>query len=195
MLYLNQLDYPDIPYDHNVENGGVPEERRRISTSGCGICSACMIVEHLTTKELSLEECVQLSYRSGANRKIGTRMEHLGPLVAELYGLSFTMTNDVNVLLAHLRDGGEAAVNVGGDHDDHIGLFSKGGHYIVAVSYDGKEVCILDPSYKEGKYNEEGRKGKVRVDEPFAYCSAEDLNADVQNKEIPYFLFKRKAVK
>ena len=192
MLYLNQLDYPDIPYCHNMDHGGVPEERRKISTSGCGICSACMIVEHLTTKTLSIEECVELSYRSGANRQIGTRMEHLGPLVAQLYGLSFEMTNDIDVLLAHLQKGGEAAVNVGGDHDDHNGLFSKGGHYIVAVSYDGQEVCILDPSYKEGKYEEEGRKGKVRVDAPFAYCSAENLDADVQNKAIRYFLFKRK---
>lgn len=192
MLYLNQLDYPDIPYNHNVDNGGVPEERRRISTSGCGLCSACMIVEHLTPHALTLEECVQLSERSGANRQIGTRMEHLGPLLAELYGLEFSMTEDVDILLEHLRRGGEAAVNVGGDHDDHIGLFSHKGHYIVAVCCDGEDVCILDPSYKEGKYEEEGRKGKVRVSYPFVYCTASDLDADVKNKKIPYFLFKRK---
>ena len=192
MLYLNQLDYRNVPYYHNIDNGGVPEERRWISTSGCGICSACMIVEHLTARTLPLEECVRLSERSGANRQIGTRMQYLGPMIAELYGLEYSSTTDIHVLLEHLQKGGEAAVNVGGDHDDHIGLFSKGGHYIVAVSYDGEEVCILDPSYKVGKYEEEGRKGKVRVDYPFVYCSAEDLDADVKNKPIPYFLFKRK---
>ena len=102
------------------------------------------------------------------------------------------MTNDVNKLIAHLQAGGEAAVNVGGDHDDHIGLFSHKGHYIVAVSTDGAEFCILDPSYVVGKYEEEGRKGKVRVNYPFAYCSVADLMADVQNREIPFYLFKRK---
>lgn len=192
MLYLNQRDYRNVPYYHNVGNGGVPEERRWISTSGCGICSACMIVEHLTTRTLSLEECIKLSERSGANRNVGTRMLHLGPLVAEIYGLDFEMTNDVNKLIAHLQAGGEAAVNVGGDHDDHIGLFSHKGHYIVAVSTDGAEFCILDPSYVVGKYEEEGRKGKVRVNYPFAYCSVADLVADVQNREIPFFLFRRK---
>lgn len=192
MLYLNQNDYRNVPYYHNVANGGVPEERRWIATSGCGICSTCMIVEHLTTKPLPLEECIKLSERSGANREIGTRMRLLGPLVAEIYDLDFEMTNDIDKLIAHLQAGGEAAVNVGGDHDDHVGLFSHKGHYIVAVSTDGKEVCILDPSYTVGKYEEEGRKGKVRVNYPFAYCSVADLAADVQNREIPFYLFKRK---
>lgn len=192
MLYLNQNDYRTVPYYHNVANGGVPEERRWIATSGCGICSACMIVEHLTTKPLPLEECIKLSERSGANREIGTRMRLLGPLVAEIYDLDFEMTNDIDKLIAHLQAGGEAAVNVGGDHDDYVGLFSHKGHYIVAVSTDGKEVCILDPSYTVGKYEEEGRKGKVRVNYPFAYCSVADLAADVQNREIPFYLFKRK---
>ena len=192
MLYLNQLDYRNVPYYHNMAHGGVPENRRWISTSGCGICSACMIVEHLTARTLPLEECIKLSERSEANREIGTRMHLLGPLVAELYHLEYSTTKDVNELLEHLRNGGEAIVNVGGDHDDYIGLFSKGGHYIVAVSYDGEEVCILDPSYKVGKYEEEGRQGKVRVSYPFAYCSPENLDADVKNKEIPYYLFKRK---
>lgn len=195
MLYLNQLDYRDVPYHHNVANGGVPEKRRWISTSGCGICSACMIVEHLTARTLPLEECVKLSERSGANKEIGTRMKLLGPFIAELYDLEYSTTKDPKELIAHLQAGGEAAVNVGGDHDDHIGLFSHGGHYIVAVAYDGEKVCILDPSYKVGKYEEEGRKGKVHVNYPFAYCSIEDLDADVQNREIPYYLFKRKTGK
>lgn len=195
MLYLNQLDYRDVPYHHNVANGGVPEKRRWISTSGCGICSACMIVEHLTARTLPLEECIKLSERSGANREVGTRMRLLGPLLAELYDLEYAATNDVDLLIAHLQKGGEAAINVGGDHDDHIGLFSHVGHYIVAVSCDGEEFCILDPSYKVGKFEEEGRKGKVRVKYPFAYCAIEDLVADVQNRETPFYLFKRKTGK
>ena len=36
-----------------------------------------------------------------------------------------------------------------------ISLFASGtGHYILLVSTDGKDICILDPSYKEGKYEE-----------------------------------------
>ena len=50
---------------------------------------------------------------------------------------------------------------------DMCGLFTHGGHYITILSTDGKDACILDPSYKEGKYEEEGRQGKAEVHEPF----------------------------
>ncbi|MBE6883449.1 MAG: hypothetical protein E7487_02460 [Ruminococcaceae bacterium] len=192
MLYINQLDNRHIRYEHNVENGGVPEERRNVATSGCGLCCMCMVVDHLTTQQLTLAECVQLSYQTGANRMVGTRMFLLGPAAAERYGLEYHATGDITKMLEHLRDGGEAIINVGGDHDDHIGLYSHSGHYILALSYDGSELCILDPSYRENKYEEEGRKGKVRVSFPFTYCVPEDIAADTQNREIPYYLFKRK---
>ena len=45
MLYVNQLEYRDIPYQHNMAHGGAPEDRRNVATSGCGLCSACMIVD------------------------------------------------------------------------------------------------------------------------------------------------------
>lgn len=48
MLYLNQLDHRGVPYRHNVKNGGVPPERQNVATSGCGLCSMCMIVDQLT---------------------------------------------------------------------------------------------------------------------------------------------------
>ena len=86
-------------------------------------------------------------------------------------------------------------MNVGGDHDDHIGLFSHKGHYIVAIAATNEALCIPDPSYEVGKYEEDGRSGKVRVEYPFAYCAAEDLDADVKNRELPYHLFKRKSGK
>jgi hypothetical protein len=35
--YWNQLDYPEIPYGDGT-----------VASSGCGLCSACMVVENLT---------------------------------------------------------------------------------------------------------------------------------------------------
>lgn len=192
MLYLNQLLYRHITYEHNIDRGGASPDHRNVATSGCGLCCACMAVEHLTAQTLSLEDCVQLSYASGANRKIGTRMEHLGPALAERFGLCYRATDRLDELLSHLQNGGEAAINVGGDHDDHIGLFSNVGHYVLAVAYDGESVCILDPAYEPGRYEKEGRRGKVRVSEPFAYCSPEDLKLDTLNRENPFHLFIRK---
>ena len=192
MLYLNQLDYRHIHYEHNVENGGVPQERRNVATSGCGLCSACMVVDHLTAHHLSLDECIRLSYSTGANRHVGTRMMLLGPAVAEKFGLHFETTADISKMLDCLQKGGRAIINVGGSHDDYVGLYSKGGHYILGVSFDGKELCILDPSYKEAKYEVEPHFGKVRVDYPFTYCAPQTIVDDTQNRETPYYLFWRK---
>ena len=192
MLYLNQLDYPHVRYEHNVEHGGVPIERQKVSTSGCGLCSVCMVVDHLTTHHLSIEDCVQLSYEAKANIIVGTRMCFLGPLAAEKFGMDFRASSDINEVLAHLQAGGEVVINVGGSHDDYVGLYSKGGHYIVAIAYDGKELCILDPSYKENKYEIEPHKGKIRVDYPFTYCDPQVIMDDTQNRETPFYLFSRK---
>ena len=87
-----------------------------------------------------------------------------------------------------------AIVNVGGDHDDHIGLFSHGGHYIAAISVepDGR-IAILDPSYKEDKFDEDGRMGKVEMKNGvIALCAPEVLAADCTNRSTPYNLFWRK---
>lgn len=192
MLYLNQRDYRHIHYEHNVDNGGVPEERRNIATSGCGICSACMMIDHLTTHHLSIDECIRIVYEVKANPIAGCRMAILGPALAEKFNLDFQVGNSMEDVLACLQQGGRVIINVGGDHDDYVGLYAYAGHYILAVAYDGEELCILDPSYKEGKYEIEPHKGKVRVDYPFAYCRPEHIIADTQNRATPYYLFKRK---
>ena len=192
MLYLNQLDYRHIHYEHNINNGGVPQERRNIATSGCGICCACMMVEHLTPHQLSLDEAIRINYSAGANCLIGTRMHLMGPAVADKFNLKYQASTDIEEVKQCLQAGCRVIINVGGDHDDYVGLYSHGGHYILAIAYDGKELCILDPSYKDGKYHITPHEGKVRVDYPFTYCDPQCIVDDTQNKETPYYLFWRK---
>lgn len=31
MKYINQLEHRDIPYEHNLDHGGVPEEKRNVA--------------------------------------------------------------------------------------------------------------------------------------------------------------------
>lgn len=193
MLFLCQLDYRHIPYNHNAAHGGAPEDRRNVATSGCGLCSLCMIVDQLTTKTLELTDCVRLSEENGANHGFGTDLRILGPIVADMYDLRMETTNSLDELAAHLRRGGRAVANVGGDHDDHIGLFAYCGHYIVILSVDDDGTfCILDPDYSEGKFDREGRRGKLRIDAPFLYCKPGDLAADVENRDPGFYLFSRK---
>lgn len=193
MLYINQLEHPHIRYEHNVDNGGVPSERQRVSTSGCGLCSLCMVVEHLTMHTLSIEDCVQLSYDSHANGNVGTDMEFLGPAAAEKFGLQCERTRDTELLIQWLQAGGEAVINVGGDDENGNGVFTHHGHYIVAVSYENGEFCLLDPSYSEKKFVDNGNAHKVRVNAPFIYCSRQVLEEEACGKrDLPLYLFKRK---
>ena len=192
MIYLNQLEYPEMKYNHNMDEGGAPEGWDNVKAAGCGLCSICMVVDQLTTKALELADCVRISEENGANRKLGTNMQILGPVVAGMYGLNYSNTNDPEAVRACLQNGGRVIANVGGDREGYVGLFSHIGHYIVLVSIDGEEVCVLDPSRKEGKFEEEGREGKVRLGDPFVYCALEHLIKDCDNRDPGFHLFTRK---
>lgn len=190
MLYINQRDYPDMPFPNNVE-GGYPAEKQNIAKAGCGICSLCMVVDHLTTKELSLPECIGMAVVNKANLQAGTSMVKVAPAVAEKFGLRLSYTSDKEEMLACLRKGGRVIVNVANRPDDTPGLFTKGGHYMVLIAADGERVCFLDPNYGPN-YNEGELKEKVDSSRaPLLYCDADLLEHETENRKIKYYLFER----
>lgn len=193
MLYINQNDYPHIPYPTNLDEPESPScLEGTVASSGCGLCSLMMIVDRLTVSSLTLEDALRLSHESNADRKVGTNLKILGPVIAQKYGLCFTTTSDMERLLSHLQNGGAAIANVGGDHDDHIGVFSDVGHYITVLSYSDGELLILDPAYRLGKYTSPGREGKIRENGVFLYTSPEILLSDTENREPRFYLFSAK---
>lgn len=192
MFYINQLNYPHVPYNHNMAHGGPPEGRTSVKTSGCGLCCACMVVAHQTGKILPIAEFVKLSEENLANQELGTDMKVLGPVLAKLFDLEYVQSSDKEELIAWLKAGGEAIIHAQGDKDGSIGLFSNRGHYILATAMVGDEVQIMDPSDKDGKYEVEGRKGKVRVDTPFIYTSPELVQEACYDDRIHFHMFKKK---
>ena len=190
MRYFNQLEYGHIPYQHNMANGGAPEESRNVATTGCGLCSACMVVDALTDKTLSVEECVRLSEDNAANLSLGTDMTVLGPIVAEKFGLEYSNTESLEEAIDHLKNGGKIISHVGHE-GDLPGLFTMRAHYITLISTDGEDICILDPSYKEGKFDIPERIGKVNdKNAPYLYCNKDVLHNETKGHR--YHLFKRK---
>lgn len=192
MLYLNQLEYPQIVYNHNMAHGGPPEGRTSVRTSGCGLCCACMVVDHLAGKELPIEDCVKLSEENGANLDLGTDMRVLAPIVAEKYDLAYAESQDKDEMLAWLKAGGEAIAWTAGDHDSKIGLFSNRGHYILLTAVVDDWVQIMDPSYKEGKFAVAGRVERVRVETPFVYAMPDDVQEECRKDRPKYYMFKKK---
>ena len=198
MKYINQLDYPHMLYVTGIELTGERKERGKtttVKTSGCGLCTAVMVADRLIPNcEFSLTDAIELSYEAKANCGLGTRYPRFAPLFAERLGLKLETSTDIEDVRRCLQTGGAAAILVDGDHEGYTGVFSHGPHYIAAIGVesDGR-FAILDPSYKPGKYDEEGRQGKVeRKYDVVALCHAEVLAEDAIGNLIPYFLFWRK---
>ena len=193
MKYINQLLYENVPYPTDAKNPDSPMLGGSIKRAGCGLCCLCMVVDCLTTQSLPLEECRDLALMHKANLDPGTDLKVLSPVIAQKYSLKYSSTNDSQEMIHCLQNGGCAIANVGGDRDDgnYIGVFSHGGHYITVISANEAELCILDPSLKDGKFEEDGRKGKVRVEGDFVYCDLKVLEQDTDNRSPSYYLFTR----
>ena len=195
MLYLNQLEYPHIPYITHTKHEHIIDKVYSVARSGCGLCCLCMAVDALTTKTLPIEECVRLSEECGANYGAGTDLSMLSPIVAQRYGLDYRTTDDPDEMLVCLQAGGFVIVHVECYPEDEVGLFTKTAHYMSVVSTDGTQVCILDPAYTPEKYHLEGREGKVNdQNAPYLYSHKDTLHAHTtwKNPKYPkYHLFTR----
>ena len=184
MKYINQLEYPHWLYVTKTEEED-PARRESGKTttvkgSGCGLCSAVMVADRLIPEcDFDLADAIYSRF---------------APAFAEKMAFDLERTDDPDRLLFCLRTGGAAVINVGGDREGHIGVFSHGGHYIVAIGEerDGR-IAILDPSYKEGKFEEEGRKGLVEMKNGVvALCDLQVLVDDTANRSPAFSLFWRK---
>lgn len=186
MYYVNQRNYPHIPY---VTMVGVPEmvnTTTTVSNSGCGLCSASMVVTNLTGELFSLADALELSITVGANHSPGTDMSVLAPYLAERFDLELTVTSDKDIVRAGLQRGCMGIANVGGDRpeDNYIGVFSHGGHFVTVVGIDeaGENVTILDPSQTADKFQEDGRRDKVIVNGYYLHCSLDTLMQDCMSR-------------
>ena len=198
MKYVNQLEHGDWLYVTRTDLEGAAKDKGRDTTirrSGCGLCSAIMVADRLVPEStFGLKEALKISYDVKANHSIGTDYQRYVPAFAEECGLYYEMSNDTERLLYCLRTGGAAILHIKGDREGHVGVFSHRGHYAVAINEerDGR-IAVLDPSYKEGKYEEEGRKGLVEVKKGvIALCDVKVIEEDTEPAEYSYYLFWRK---
>ena len=196
MKYVNQLEYPDIPYlictaSKEFEGGRVSS----VARSGCGLSSVCMMVDMLTAEHLDIRECVKISEECDANHLKGTDIKILAPIIAEKFGLEYTRTNDLGEAISHIQRGGQIIVLVAVPQGEEIGIFTKGWHYMLICSTDGKELCILDPAYTPDKYLTPERVGKVDISHaPYLYCDANILDSQARAGDTgaKYHMFARK---
>lgn len=184
--YVNQLAYTHLSYPTTLEWGAsLQEPYPSVAAAGCGLCCVCMMVEGMTGTRLSVEQCVELSVAAGAN-VYGTDMKRLGAAVAQTYGLSMETRNSIEELLRCLTDGGCAILNAGRTN----GVFSDGGHYLLAVRADQEIVWMLDPSLTKEKYARPDRWGQVVLWEDYVLAPVEVIDRECKNREPSYYLFR-----
>ena len=111
--------------------------------------------------------------------------------MAERFDLDLVMTEDPEMLRAHLLRGGMAVANATGDRpeDGYIGVFSHGGHYVavVGIDEDQEHITVLDPSQVPDKYQEEGRAGKVIENGFCLHTTMAVLAEDCKYREMEYY--------
>ena len=147
-IFIPQRGNP-LPYPHKTRPNAT------ISSSGCGVCSALMIIRNSTTYDVTLEEMTQKMLDYGCRIESGSDMKRASELLWQDYGISCEITDDNAKLREHLKKGYLAVANVG-----KIPLFSfTGGHFIVISGIiDDDNVIIFDPNTREGKYGTGIRK-------------------------------------
>ena len=176
----NQREYADIPYPAKGY------ETATIKSGGCGVCAAVNVVGALTGKAISVRVMRDLAVNGGARVSGGTDMRRLASLICGKYGLKVATTSSLPELQRHLIRGGVAICNSAGR-----GMFSTGGHYVVALGILGGKVCIADPGLYSGKYSTAARKTKVTVSGDLVFADAETLNADCIGRAPRYYLFSK----
>lgn len=192
MYYINQLEYPDVKYPTGLDIENSPFHQESIKKAGCGLCSLIMVVNHITNKTPTIQELIELSHSHQANREIGTNLSILSPHIAKLHNLSYSNTDSITEAIDCLQNNGRVIANVGGDRDDYIGVFSKGGHYITLTHFNDDLFTILDPSWEIEKFTITGRTGKVTQNNHILSCHKDIISKETDNRSPAYHLFTLK---
>lgn len=185
-VYYNQNNYASVPYPSSSLTSAT------VKSGGCGVCCGAMIVSSMADTIVDPKAMAAYSIAKGARVSGGTDMTTLAKAICADYALAYETTSDESKLLQHLSSGGMAVCNVGGDRSGYVGVFSDGGHFIVAAGVNGNTITIMDPGYYTGKFNKTGRSGKVTVSGNYYYCDISVLATDTSNRNPAYTLFSKR---
>ncbi|MEG1778180.1 MAG: hypothetical protein RR209_04295 [Angelakisella sp.] len=146
-----------------------------------------MIAENLLDVSFPPPLCADFAIKIGARVSGGTDMSRLMQGLEQKFKIKCVMSNKISQLIAHLRGGGVAVINVGGDRPGYRGIFSNGGHYIVAIAMENGKIALLDPGLYRTKYHAHYRAA-VTVRKNILLASPEIIDQDAQNRNPRYYL-------
>ena len=146
------IPYPSKTHPYKYGTSGC------VYTSGCGVCASLMALRNSTTRVFDTRQWTHRCLGMGARAAEGTDMARL---------------------VAHLKQGYKAIINVSGGGKM---LFSNSGHYVLAAGIDKNgNLIILDPYWYDGKFTlTAARRKYTRVKNGReVYVRPADLKGDV----------------
>jgi hypothetical protein len=159
-----------------------------IKSSGCGVCSACMIVSNLTDTYIEPPEMAKYSVKNGFRIDgVGTAFA-LYPAIAEKYNLKYSQTNDIYKAVECVRNGGMVVCSTSGGKNK---LFSTSGHLFVMSDCIGNDCEFLDPDFYSGKYSTEYRKSRCYTIQNKVYATINEAQKHITT----FFCFERNYIK
>ncbi len=182
--YLNQRNYPNVPYPHASRPSAT------VATSGCGVCCAAMALANVTDFSVTVAEMAQYAIRHGARDAYGTNLQTLLAAMKQDYaGFDYRLTDSKGELVTHLKSGGAAIANVGGDRGNYKGIFCTTGHFVYVAGLIGNDqLIILDPDEYDGKYDGWRSAHVTQLGEHQLQCDPLRLDEDCSNRSPRYYL-------
>ena len=156
-----------------------------IKSSGCGICSAAMIISNLTDTYIEPPKMAEYSVKHGFRIDgVGTDWG-LYKKISEDYNLKYKQTTDIEKAIECVKNGGMVVCSTSGGENK---LFSTGGHLFLMTGISGEEIEFYDVGIYSGKYDTAYRKQRCRVKNDFVYVKKNEAKIHIRK----YFMFERK---
>lgn len=151
-----------------------------IKSGGCGVTCAAMVVS--SSKEIVRPDTMGDIARENGFRPNGGTAWELFQYVADRWGLETREVKSSYEALQACKDGYFVVILCS------AGLWTTGGHYILAVGARGDQIEIYDPYLYAGKFNRNGRQGKVSVEGNSCFVQIDTFK---QNSEAhAFFAYK-----
>lgn len=176
-IYFNQADarWKNHPYPASPGY-----ENKTVGTSGCGPTCVSMIVS--SCKETVTPDAMCDIARANGYRVPGGTSDGFFQFAANKWGIE--MKRVYSSFEAHqaCKEGYFVVICC------RNGLWSTGGHFILAVGATDTDIEIYDPYLYNGKFNNYGRAGKVRLEGVSAWVEINTFKAHSNAQR--FFAFK-----
>lgn len=151
-----------------------------VGTSGCGTTCSAMVVSSCR-ETITPDVMSDISKQNGYRGLEGTD-DGLFSYVANRWGIEMKKVYSSYEAHQACKEGYFVVICCG------AGLWTDGGHYILAVGANNTDIEIYDPYLYDGKFNRAGRQGKVRLEGVSAWVEINTFKANSNAQR--FFAFK-----